>query len=130
MNRVVLTDEQWVTIWAFLVAPPRVYVGRPDPCRRFLNAVLWVLRRGAQWRLLPVDLGHWNRGFKRFSRWGEHGVWTDLHQHVAHDPDLQEVFLDSTLGRAHAGAAGQQKAPRWRKPWDVPAAVSAPKFTS
>ena len=46
--------------------------------------------------------------FKRFSRWAERGVWTDWHQQVAHDPDWQEVFLDSTMVRAPACAAGQQ----------------------
>ena len=128
MNRVVLTDEQWVTIWTFLIAHPRVYVGRPEACRRFLNAVLWVLRRGAPWRLLPVELGRWNSVFQRFSRWGEGGIWTDLDRHVADDPDLQEVFLDSTIVRAHACAAGQQKAPRWRKLWGAPEGASAPSF--
>ena len=128
MNRVVLTDAQWVTIWALLVAHPRVYVGRPDACRRFLNAVLWVLRSGALGRLLPVELGHWNSVFKRFSRWSERGVWTDWHQQVAHDPDLQEVFLDSTIVRAHACAAGQKKVLPRRKPWGAPAAASAPRF--
>ena len=127
MTRVVLTDEQWMPIWTFLVAHPRVYVGRPERCRRFLNAVLGVLRSGAQWRLLPPALGRWNSVFKRFSRWSERGVWTELHQQVAHDPDLQEVFLDSTIVRAHACAAGQPKARRWRKPWGAPAVASAPK---
>lgn len=128
MNRTVLTDEQWVTIWAFLATHPRVYVGQPEACRRFLNAVLWVLRSGAQWRLLPVELGHWNSVFKRFSRWAERGVWTNLHRQVAHDPDLQEVFMDSTIVRAHACAAGQKKVPRRPKPWDAPEAASAPRF--
>ena len=120
MNRVVLTDEQWVTIGAFLTAHPRVYVGPPELCRRFLNAVLWVLRSGAQWRLLPAEWGHWNSVFKRFARWAERGVWTDLHQHVAHDPDLQEVFLDSTVVRAHACAAGAKKHPAGRSPGALP----------
>jgi transposase len=129
MNRAVLTDEQWATLWACLARHPRVYVGRPEACRRFLDAVLWVLRSGAQWRFLPAELGRWNSVFKRFARWGERGVWTDLHRHVAQDPDWQEVFLDSTIVRAHACAAGQKKAPRWRKPWGAPAAASAPRCT-
>ena len=127
MHRAVLTDEQWNTIWAFLAAHPRVYVGQPEACRRFLNAVLWVLRSGAQWRLLPGAWGRWNSVFKRFSRWAERGVWTELHQYVAHDPDVQEVFLDSPIVRAHAGAAGQEQAPRRRKPGDAPEGVSAPR---
>jgi transposase len=129
MQRVKLTDAQWVTIETLLVAHPRVYVGQPSECRRFLDAVLWVLRSGAQWRLLPPVLGRWNSVFKRFARWGEQGVWADLQQHVAGDPDLQEVFLDSTIVRAHACAAGAKKARRDRKPWDVRAADSAPRFT-
>ena len=129
MDRTKLTEAQWATIWAFLVAHPRVYVGRPETCRRFLEAVLWVLRSGAQWRLLPAELGHWNSVFKRFSRWSERGVWADLHRHVAADPDLQEVLLDSTVVRAHACAAGAKKAARRPRPWGARAGVSAPRFT-
>lgn len=70
MNRTVLTDEQWVTMWAFLAAHPRVYVGQPEACRRFLNAVLWVLRSGAQGRLLPAEWGRWNRVYSSASRAG------------------------------------------------------------
>ena len=92
MIRVVLTDEQWVTLWTFRVAHPRVYVGRPEACRRLLNAVLWVRRSGALGRVLPPDLGRFNRGFQRCSRWGARGVWTAGPQQVAHDPDVPAVF--------------------------------------
>lgn len=108
MDRTKLTDAQWATIWAFLVLHPRVTVGRPETCRRFLEAVLWILRSGAQWRLLPAELGKWNSVFKRFSRWSAHGVWEELHRHVAADPDWQEVLFDSTVVRAHACAAGAE----------------------
>lgn len=108
MERTKLTDAQWDTIWAFLILHPRVSVGRPETCRRFLEAVLWVLRSGAQWRLLPTALGNWNSVFKRFSRWSTRGVWAALHRYVAADPDWQEVLFDSTVVRAHACAAGAE----------------------
>ena len=127
MDRTTLTDEQWATIRAFLAAHPRVYVGRPADCRRFLNAVLWILRSGAQWRLLPAELGPWNSVFKRFARWSERGVWADLQRHVAADPDLQEVLIDSTVVRAHACAAGAKKVTPRAKPWAARAAASAPR---
>jgi transposase len=106
MNRAALTDEQWGKILHFLTGHRKVYVGRPEMCRRFMDAVLWILRSGAQWRFLPRTFGYWNTVFKRFARWCERGVWADLCHAVADDPDLQHILIDSTIVRAHACAAG------------------------
>lgn len=93
-------------ILPILLAHPRVRIRDEAKCRAFLVAVPWILRGGAPWRLLPKQLGHWNSVFKRFSRWCEYGVWTALHEGCRHLPDLQTVFIDSTVVRAHACAAG------------------------
>lgn len=108
MDRTLLTDDQWAVILPFLLAHPRVYVGTPPTCRAFLEGVLWVLRSGSQWRLLPEHRGIWNPVFKRFSRWQTHGVWADLLAYVASDSDLQQVLIDSTVIRAHPCAAGAE----------------------
>jgi putative transposase len=44
--------------------------------------------------------------FKHFSRWCRRGVWKALHLGCPHCPDLQSVFIDSTVMRAHACATG------------------------
>lgn len=105
-NRIELNDAEWQAIYSVLLLIPRVYVGSEANSRRFVNAVLWLLRSGAQWRLLPTSLGHWNSVFKRFSRWSERGIWESLHKDCVQHPDLQQVLIDSTIARAHACAAG------------------------
>jgi len=104
-NRLEISDEEWKVFFPILAAHPHVHVVSERKCRAFLVAVLWVLRSGAQGRLLPSQHGRWNSVFKRFSRWCRHGVWQALHAGCIHLPDLQAVLIDSTVNRAHPCAA-------------------------
>ena len=101
-----LREDQWDKIRVFLREHPNVYVGEEGECRRFVEAVLWIMRLGSAWRLLPKDEGNWNSVYKRMSRWGERGVWRAMFERFADDPDMQSVMLDSTIVRAHPSAAG------------------------
>ncbi len=109
MRPIKLSDQEWKKIHAFLKACPQVRIGSAWECRRFVDAVLWISRSGAQWRLLPKSYGKWNSVYKRFGRWCEAGVWEQLLDYVAVDPDLEQVLLDSTIVRAHPCAAGAEK---------------------
>lgn len=109
MSTVKLRDDQWLKIYAFLRSDPRAYAGQEGDCRRFVEAVCWVLRSGAQWRLLPKEHGNWNSVYKRFARWCDYGVWDRMHGHFADDPDMECLLLDSTVIRAHPCAAGASK---------------------
>ena len=112
MTTIHLTDENWARIREFLGEDPHAYVGDEAKCRRFVEAVLWMDRSGAQWRLLPEAYGNWNSVYKRFARWCDNGVWERMLAHFADDPDMENGMIDSTVVRAHACAAGAQKK-RW-----------------
>ena len=77
--------------------------------RLFVEAVLWIARTGSPWRDLDPALGNWHATYTRFSRWGKAGVWQRVIEAVSSDRDLEALFVDSTVVRAHQHAAGAQK---------------------
>jgi transposase len=104
-----LSAEQFERVYTLLRTERRIHTKDRDRERRFLEAVYWLDRSGAQWRFLPTAYGAWNSVYKRFARWDDLGVWERLFHAVADDPDLQAVMIDATVIRAHACAAGAPK---------------------
>jgi len=70
-----LTDAQWAVLEP-LVPPPRPG-GRPPkhPRRELVDAMLYVLRSGEAWRLLPHDLPPWQTVYHSFRLWRRDGTW-------------------------------------------------------
>ena len=110
MAGVRFSDDEWQRVWACLRNQPDIYVRQEVATRSFVEAVLWMARAGAPWRLLPAELGPWNSVYKRFARWQEKGIWQRLMERLAADGDHEWLMLDSTVVRAHACAAGAKKA--------------------
>ena len=131
MSNVTLQNEEWEKIYFFLTGHPRAYAGKEADCRLFVEAVLWITRSGAQWRLLPEKYGNWKTIYKRFARWCDHAIWEDMHQHFADDPDMENLILDSSVVRAHPCAAGALKKTvgRQNKPLGAAGAGLAQKST-
>lgn len=90
--------------------------------RLFVESVLWIARTGAPWRDLPSEFGLWNSAYQRFSRWSRQGIWHRVFAQLAGDADFEEVFVDSTIVRAHQHAAGAAKKTA-TKPSGAPGAV-------
>jgi transposase len=109
MPRKILRDDQWERIEAMLPGKASDRGRTAADNRLFVEAVLWIARTGSPWRDLPNAFGPWNSVYKRFARWSDSGVWHRVFAELAKDADFEEVFLDSTIVRAHQHAAGSPK---------------------
>lgn len=70
-----LTDEQWELVRPLL---PRAKPGgrpRSVDLREVLNGVLYVVRGGVAWRMLPNDLPPWGTVHYYYRRWRLDGTW-------------------------------------------------------
>lgn len=109
MNRYLLSDAQWQRIEYLLPGKLTDKGGRAADNRLFVEAVLWIARTGSPWRDLPREFGNWHSVYVRFSRWETYGVWHRIAEALQDEADLEELFIDSTIVRAHQHAAGAQK---------------------
>ena len=106
MSTIRICNKDWSKILEFLRTCSNVRIGKESDCRRFVEGVLWIMRSGAQWRLLPADYGKWNSVYKRFARWSDNCIWQQMHRQFIAEPDMEYLMLDSTIVRAHPCASG------------------------
>jgi transposase len=98
-----VSDDEWALLEPLVPAP--VPGGRPPrhPRREIVNAILYVLRTGCQWRALPHDLPPWGTVWWYFRRWREEGVWERVNavlreqarSRLGREPTPSAAILDS-----------------------------------
>src|SRR6478609_3709465 len=81
-----ISDAEWAFVAPYLTlmrenAPQRRYA-----LREVLNAVRWIVRTGAQWRMLPTNFPPWEIVYQQADRWLKAGVFETM----AHD--LRELL--------------------------------------
>ncbi len=74
-----LTDAQWQLVEALLPPPKPRGRRRTVDARQVINAILYLLRTGCQWRNLPHDFPPWGTVHSYYWRWGRDGVWQRVH---------------------------------------------------
>ncbi len=107
-----LRDDQWKRIEKLMQGKVGDRGRSGANNRLFVEAVLWVARTGSPWRDLPTEFGSWNSVYVRFARWSDKKVWQSVFAVLREDADFEEVYLDSTVVRAHQHAAGAAKKKR------------------
>lgn len=76
-----LTDRQWQSIRQLLPKPAR-RGRRPIDRRRIINAILFLVRTGCQWRMLPKTYPNWNTVYGVFRKWRDDGTWRRIHDRL------------------------------------------------
>ena len=70
-----LTDGQWEVLAPLLSAAKSGGRPRSVDLREIVNGILYVLRSGCAWRMLPNDLPPWQTVYKYFRAWTKAGTW-------------------------------------------------------
>ena len=77
-----LRNEEWALLEPLV--PAVKSGGRParHTRREIVNAILYVVQGGNQWRALPHDLPPWQTAYTYFRLWRNAGTWETIHSAV------------------------------------------------
>ncbi len=124
MAKPILDDDLWTLIEPRLPPPkPRRfrYPGRkPITNRQALTGIIFVLRTGIPWELLPREMGCGSgiSCWRRLRDWQASGVWLAIHHHLldelrrSDEIDLSIVTADSGTVRAVGAGEKRDRTPR------------------
>jgi putative transposase len=75
-----ISDELWDNISNLLPnEKPRYTVGRPIiPFRKVLDGILYVLRTGCQWKMLPKEYDSGSTCHRRFQQWVQMDIFKKI----------------------------------------------------
>lgn len=86
-----LSDAEWTLIAPLLERPKRDGRGKPRTVdrREVMNAILYVLRTGCQWRYLPEGFPVWQTVYWYCARWTDDGSWERVTDHLRRELRVQ-----------------------------------------
>ena len=93
-----VNDEEWAFVAPYLTLMTEAAPQREHALREVFNGLRWLVRTGAQWRMLPHDLPPWYTVYQQTQRWLQAGVFEAIVQ------DLRRLLREAE-GRAPAPTA-------------------------
>jgi len=87
-----VSDEEWEFVAPYLTLLPVDAEQRRHDLREVFNALRWLVRSGAHWRMLPHDLPPWAAVYQQTQRWFRAGCF----EAMTHD---LRVLLRLAAGR-------------------------------
>jgi transposase len=121
MSKILVSDALWHRIEPLLPEePPKPTGGRPRvPDRACLTGIIFVLKSGLPWELLPTEMGCGSgmTCWRRLRDWHAAGVWDRLHRLLldelgqADQIDWSRACVDSASVPAKKGAPRPDRTP-------------------
>jgi transposase len=98
-----VSDEEWAFVAPYLTLMKEDAPQRDHSLREVFNGLRWIVRTGAQWRMMPNDLPPWFTVFQQTQRWIRAGVFAamvhDLRQLLrvaaGRNPEPSAAIFDS-----------------------------------
>lgn len=76
--RFVIKDTQWEILKPLLKNDTKVGRPRTIDDRIMVEAILYIVRTGVQWRDLPKEFPNWKSVYSRFNKWNKNGTWNKI----------------------------------------------------
>lgn len=70
-----VSDEEWRFVAPYLTLMTEEAPQREHDLREVFNGLRWIVRTGAQWRMMPHDLPPWAAVYQQTQRWLKAGVF-------------------------------------------------------
>ena len=70
-----VTDEEWAFVKPYLTLMREDAPQREHDLREVFNGLLWIVKTGSQWRMMPHDLPPWYTVYQQTRRWLKAGVF-------------------------------------------------------
>lgn len=74
-----LSDKQWNIVKPLIPKGKSGGRTRETDEQEIVNAVLYLLKSGCDWRMLPHDFPNWKTVFDYFTKWKKDGTWKKIH---------------------------------------------------
>ena len=73
-----VSDDEWALVAPYLTLLAEDALQRRHPLREVFNALRWIVRAGAPWRLLPTNFPPWPTVYQQTRRWLDAGSFEAL----------------------------------------------------
>lgn len=106
-----LTDAQWEAIRPWLEYTNGYGNRRKHSLRVMINAILYLVKTGCQWRQLPHDFPNWKSVYSYYMRLCRRGAWEKILDEInrrhrvqqGRHPDPSYVIIDSQSVKTVSG---------------------------